>query len=128
MTAPSVSRPARRVSYPLLPALQADTMRALLLAGMEQRTAQLSQETTRLGVFTANPSEDPTGLDRGMAALHMYAAREAIEEIHDALVRIEDGSYGTCLSCGRAIPLERLEAIAQATYLPLRGADQDAAP
>jgi RNA polymerase-binding transcription factor DksA len=103
-------------------------MRASLLTGMEQRTAQLSQETTRLGMLTANPSEDPTGFDRAMAALHMYAAREAIEEIHDALVRIEDGSYGTCLSCGRAIPLERLEAIPQATYLPLRGADQDAAP
>ena len=128
MTASSVSRPAGRVSSPLLPALQARTMRALLLAGMERRTTQFSQETTRLSAFIANPSEDPTGLDRAMAALHMYAAREAIEEIHDALVRIENGSYGSCLSCGRAIPLERLEAIAQATYLPLRGADQDAAP
>jgi DnaK suppressor protein len=32
-----------------------------------------------------------------------------LEAIDAALARIEDGSYGTCASCGEAIPQERLE-------------------
>jgi DnaK suppressor protein len=32
-----------------------------------------------------------------------------VEAIDAALARIEDGSYGTCASCGAAIPRERLE-------------------
>lgn len=33
-----------------------------------------------------------------------------LEEIEAALARIDDGSYGTCETCGKAIPKERLEA------------------
>jgi RNA polymerase-binding transcription factor DksA len=33
-----------------------------------------------------------------------------LEEIHAALDRINDGSYGTCLECGQLIPEARLEA------------------
>jgi len=34
-----------------------------------------------------------------------------LREIHDAIGRIEDGRYGTCVSCGKDISIERLEAI-----------------
>ena len=37
-------------------------------------------------------------------------AEQVISEIDAALKRIEDGSYGTCGSCGREIPVGRLEA------------------
>ena len=37
-------------------------------------------------------------------------AEQVISEIDDALQRIEDGTYGTCVSCGKEIPRERLEA------------------
>ena len=37
-------------------------------------------------------------------------AEQVISEIDDALKRIEDGTYGTCVSCGKEIPRERLEA------------------
>ena len=37
-------------------------------------------------------------------------AEQVIAEIDVALKRIEDGTYGTCKSCGREIPRERLEA------------------
>jgi DnaK suppressor protein len=33
-----------------------------------------------------------------------------LSEIHAALERVEDGTYGTCVKCGRTIPPERLEA------------------
>ena len=34
-----------------------------------------------------------------------------LTEVEDALKRIEDGTYGKCVNCGRPIPEERLEAI-----------------
>jgi DnaK suppressor protein len=34
-----------------------------------------------------------------------------LTEVEDALKRIEDGTYGICVNCGRPIPEERLEAI-----------------
>src|SRR5260370_39656676 len=34
-----------------------------------------------------------------------------LTEAEDALTRIEDGTYGKCVNCGRPIPEERLEAM-----------------
>jgi DnaK suppressor protein len=34
-----------------------------------------------------------------------------LTEVEDALKRIEDGTYGKCVNCGRPIPEKRLEAI-----------------
>ena len=41
-------------------------------------------------------------------------ARAAIEQIDLAIARIDAGSYGTCETCGKAIPEERLEALPHA--------------
>lgn len=41
-------------------------------------------------------------------------ARATIAELDAALARIDDGTYGTCVSCGHAIAPERLSAIPQA--------------
>lgn len=118
MTAPfEVSRRADGAATSQVSTLQADTVRAALLAGMVEQAAQFARHAATLAVLTANASEDTTaGLDRARAALHAYRAREAIEEIEDALVRIEDGGYGTCQSCDWPIPFERLEAIPQARF------------
>jgi RNA polymerase-binding transcription factor DksA len=113
-----VSRLEVCVAHPLLAALQADTLRALLLAELGERSHQLAKEATRLAALTINPSKDPTGLDRAMSALHMYGARAAIEEIDDALVRINVGGYGTGQECGRPIPFQRLEAIPMPGSVP----------
>jgi RNA polymerase-binding protein DksA len=37
-------------------------------------------------------------------------SEQVLSEIDAALKRIEEGTYGTCLNCGREIPRERLEA------------------
>lgn len=42
-------------------------------------------------------------------------ARAAIEEIDQALARLDDGTYGICRVSGEPIPEERLEAIPWAT-------------
>ena len=45
-----------------------------------------------------------------------------MEQIDEALQRIEDGTYGTCLVTGEAIPIERLEEVPVAKY-SVRGKD-----
>ena len=42
-------------------------------------------------------------------------ADHLIDEVEAALVRIEDGTYGTCAVCGKPIAKERLEAVPWAT-------------
>jgi RNA polymerase-binding protein DksA len=41
----------------------------------------------------------------------MESERSILEEIVDALDRIQDGTYGVCEQGGEPIPIERLEAI-----------------
>jgi DnaK suppressor protein len=38
-------------------------------------------------------------------------AEQHLEAIDAALVRLDDGTFGTCASCGKAIAAERLEAL-----------------
>jgi DnaK suppressor protein len=42
--------------------------------------------------------------------------RRELAEIDDALSRIQDGRYGTCVACGGPIGLQRLRAIPEARY------------
>ena len=42
-------------------------------------------------------------------------AQAQLTQIEKALERIEDGTYGICAGCGKAIALERLEIIPYAT-------------
>lgn len=42
-------------------------------------------------------------------------ADHLIVEVEAALKRIEDGTYGTCVVCGKPIGVERLEAVPWAT-------------
>ena len=44
------------------------------------------------------------------------AARVELEQIKQALHRIETNEYGLCLDCGEQIPYERLEAIPFTAY------------
>jgi DnaK suppressor protein len=53
---------------------------------------------------------DSTALDLG------GRSQQLIEEIDDALLRIEDGTYGQCARCGKPIDEERLKAMPSAKY------------
>jgi DnaK suppressor protein len=41
---------------------------------------------------------------------------QTLIQVRDALKRIEDGSYGKCIACGRQIEAARLEAVPWAAY------------
>lgn len=43
-------------------------------------------------------------------------ARQAVIQINSALLRIENGSYGKCLACGKQISDSRLNALPFAEY------------
>ena len=49
----------------------------------------------------------PSGYERDQALTTVLDGRLA--EIDSALARLNDGSYGTCGDCGKAIPPRRLE-------------------
>ena len=49
--------------------------------------------------------------ERAMASALDAATRAALEDLAVALARLDDGSYGTCTSCGLPIPVPRLEAV-----------------
>jgi DnaK suppressor protein len=43
-------------------------------------------------------------------------ASQAVADIDQALLRIDEGSYGVCTRCGKEIPERRLDAIPTARY------------
>ena len=57
----------------------------------------------------AELSEADIQTDLEFALLEMQ--RETLENIEDALVQLDDGTYGRCAACGSEIPTRRLEAL-----------------
>jgi hypothetical protein len=83
-----VSDRAGRVADRLIAVPRAESLRRRLEAEMGTWTAHLAHDAATLAVLNADPSDDPSGLNRAMTALHMYDAVVAIEEIEDALLRL----------------------------------------
>ena len=54
-------------------------------------------------------------LDREIDYTLEENSEQVLAEIDDALQRIEDGTFGTCRTCGQPIAPERLEAMPWAT-------------
>jgi RNA polymerase-binding protein DksA len=55
-------------------------------------------------------------LDREIDYTLEENSEHVLGEIEGALKRIEEGTYGTCVNCGKPIAEERLAAIPWATY------------
>ena len=68
---------------------------------------------------TADDEHDPEGVTLSGEWQRLDALRRATAaeraEIDAALDRVAEGTYGVCVSCGRAIPAGRLEARPMAT-------------
>jgi len=50
-------------------------------------------------------------LERQQEQALLVNQQALLKEVEDALKRIEQGTYGKCVNCGRPIPEKRLEAI-----------------
>ena len=86
-----------------------------LLAELEASTAVLQHsggvDTGELSTLDQHPADSGTSLadaDREEASLEVILAQQ--ERVRAALARVEAGTYGQCVSCGRELPEERLEA------------------
>ena len=62
----------------------------------------------------ADDEHDPEGptlaFERSQANAILGQTRDHLAQIDSALERLADGSYGVCTTCGRDIPLARLDA------------------
>lgn len=54
--------------------------------------------------------------ERGKDIALNEESEERLQEIDDALDRMDAGTYGICAKCGRDIPVERLQAVPTAKY------------
>lgn len=93
------------------PPSRATSTEPLKLLLHEHRNARLDQ-------IRALDFADPTASDLDPAARlrALTAARLTVDEVDAALLRLDDGSYGTCQGCAERIPAERLLAVPYTRY------------
>jgi RNA polymerase-binding protein DksA len=82
------------------------------------RDIEEEREEVRLTETSSDRSPDPNTAEGGSLAFEMEKelsilenTRDILAKVEEALVRIEDGTYGLCDVCGEAIPVARLEAL-----------------
>ena len=54
--------------------------------------------------------------ERDFAVTNLDRAARGLREVHAALRRMDDGSYGVCLRCEESIPPRRMEAVPWAAF------------
>jgi DnaK suppressor protein len=94
--------------------------RSLLLEQRRQATEDLHTERAAAldrddGVEDSG-DESKSDLERSTAFDLAGRESQLIEEIDEALQRIEDGTYGQCFRCGKPLDEERLKAVPTAKY------------
>jgi DnaK suppressor protein len=97
--------------------------RKLLEAEQERLTEVIreieeEQEELRLSETSSERSPDPNTAEGGSLAFELEKelslsqnAKNLLDQADEALIRIDEGTYGTCAECGDAIPIARLDAL-----------------
>lgn len=94
---------------------------AAVRAALEERRAELSEEIEALTARPLDPMPAVSfgkrigdGTTEAVERLNTVGAAEGLAamlaDVERALVKVDEGSYGSCDSCGAAIPGERLDA------------------
>lgn len=128
-----------RPADPADPVYAAETVRAALEDLARDARGRLAASASDVAEMieasrdsNADDEHDPDGatiaFERAQAAALARTAQDRLDEVAAALERLDDGSYGVCERCGRAIPAARLEArptartcVACATGIPRSG-------
>ena len=96
-----------------------DELRTSATARLEQLDAELGELRIDRGRELADDEHDPEGATLSDEWSTLEALRAAtvteLAEVDQALARLEAGTYGICVDCGRAIPVARLRARPTAT-------------
>lgn len=86
--------------------------RAGLLAQVADLDAEADVKNWRDGGFDDDPADSGSAsFERETAQSLSNHARKLLEQIDDALRRMDAGTYGVCERCGQRIEVERLEAL-----------------
>jgi RNA polymerase-binding transcription factor DksA len=97
------------------------TMRDEFAKTVEAIRARLADSQRESGGDISLADQHPADVATETADRELDTSREAmfearIRQIDEALTRVEDGSYGTCLVCGPAIPDDRLRVVPDTPY------------
>jgi RNA polymerase-binding transcription factor DksA len=96
----------------VLDLLAADRLRTLALCQALHHDFESIVEASTSS--NADDEHDPEGatvaFERSQVLALLAQCQSRLDDIDRALLRYEHGSYGTCESCGEAIPAERLAA------------------
>ncbi|MDQ0206046.1 TraR/DksA family transcriptional regulator [Alkalicoccobacillus murimartini] len=99
------------------------------LEGKEGFTTDYSESTGEVSNGVDNHMADQAAQyeDRMKEQTFQRVDQEKLQEVEEALQRMEDGSYGVCIDTGEEIPFERLEIVpyAKRTIEAQEKADQD---
>jgi DnaK suppressor protein len=101
--------------------MNTEHFKKLLLAkrrDLQSTLRTLEQEGTAQGEADVRDSTDEAAADEAVSDSLEAATMlsQTLEEVQDALRRIEDGTYGKCTVCGREIEAKRLEAVPWTPY------------
>lgn len=90
--------------------------RAQLLGQVEGLDAEADVKNWRESGFDDDPADaGSASFERETAQSLSLHARNLLAQIDDALRRLDEDTYGECVTCGRRIELERLEALPYTT-------------
>lgn len=133
-TSPAEVKPLRpaKPAKPAKPVVDAEWQKAVREALVQQRQRILSVVQSTQAQMAEQVGDLPDIIDRAsegygdeLAAGLMAIEASRIGEIEAAIRRIDDGAYGLCLECGRAIPRKRLEVLPFAQHcLTCKGAKE----
>ena len=93
--------------------IQLEDMRQKIISDVEQT---LSEMTTQTGNIPDPNDRATVESDRNFELRIRDRERKLMNKIEEALVRIEEGTYGVCEGCGEEIAEKRLEARPVAKY------------
>jgi hypothetical protein len=96
------------MGLPVHPSVRTEQLQAFRAQLIEQRGFRIDQ----LRLLCTSPTR-PTRSAREVTGVLKAGARSALREVEAALRRMDEGSYGLCLSCGEPLPIERLEILPQ---------------
>jgi DnaK suppressor protein len=78
-----------------------------------ENTRHDKDETAGYGNGVGEAASETSEAERDLALIDNL--EQMRDHVREAIVRVDDGTYGRCLTCGQAIPPERLEAIPHAS-------------
>ena len=113
MTATILDTPRVQASH--LDSDATSRLRAALASARAAQKALVARHAAAVTELTGHGDVDSI-LEREIASAASARVGDTIDDIDDALARLDSGTYGACESCRAAIPLERLEAIPHARF------------